>query len=237
MRSVPTSSLTLGRELSEERSCESPWKMVIMPALTVNTDITNVLFPSSTSYFDRSRCFNNQIVNSDTRIGQMPYEESDVSDTEEEQTRRVYEARQNVPKDSRYFSDTQAEVMAEPGRVSLNADEAGPSGTANVSETAELAIEEVPTHAPYQNNLCAGFGVEDILSSVTMTTPVMNVTPPRQQAEYFVPGAEAQARAATTEAQAVTPETIQWVEPYKYVFFDRSVRSHTLIKLNGVKCW
>ncbi|KAK3237415.1 hypothetical protein CYMTET_52510 [Cymbomonas tetramitiformis] len=98
--------------------------------------------------------------------------------------------------------------MAERGRVSPNADEAGPSGTANVSETAELATEEVPTHAPYQYNLCAGFGVEDILSSVTMTTPVMNVTPPRQQAEYFVPGAEAQARAATTEAQAVTPETV-----------------------------
>ncbi|KAK3282439.1 hypothetical protein CYMTET_9821 [Cymbomonas tetramitiformis] len=141
----------------------------------------------------------------------MPYEESDVSDTEEQQARRVYEARQNVPKDSRYFPDMQAEVIAERGRVSLNADEAGPSGTANVSETAELATEEVPTQAPYQYNLCAGFGVEDILSSVTMTTPATNVTPPRQQtqqAEYFVPGAEAQARAATTEAQAVMPETV-----------------------------
>ncbi|KAK3284351.1 hypothetical protein CYMTET_7997 [Cymbomonas tetramitiformis] len=95
-----TDFITEGRGLSEER-CESLWKMVIMPALTVDTDITNVPFPSSTSYFDRSRYFDNKIVNSDTQIRQMPYEESDVSYTAEEQTRRVYEARQNVPKDTK----------------------------------------------------------------------------------------------------------------------------------------
>ncbi|KAK3240485.1 hypothetical protein CYMTET_49677 [Cymbomonas tetramitiformis] len=67
-----------GRGLSEER-CEATCKMLIMSALTRDSDISDVLFPGFNSKFDKMRYFDNQLTTSSSGIVQMTYEDFYVS--------------------------------------------------------------------------------------------------------------------------------------------------------------
>ncbi|KAK3244734.1 hypothetical protein CYMTET_45667 [Cymbomonas tetramitiformis] len=151
-------------------------------------------FASFRSTLKRMVCryFNNQLATSSSDIVQMTYEDdSDVSDEEDLQEARRLDSRMSLPQDGRSFSAAQAEQMAD------GADEPtdyaptvthDPEGPDILLVDPATDIDTAPAVSSHTYEVTPGFGVHDprLLASVTMATPVVNVTPPREQ-QYFIP--------------------------------------------------